>query len=398
MMGNSKSNQLSKALLWLMCIVSGVVVANNYYNQPLLAEIASEFKVSEAEVSKITVLTQLGYAFGLLMIIPLGDKLYRKRLILIDLVFVFLALIWMAVAQELWMMAIASFLIGCTSVVPQLFVPMVADLSNEKNRSQNIGMVMSGLLMGILLSRFIGGIIGDIWGWRSIYWGASFLMVVSWFFILKMLPEMKPNFRGNYVSLMKSVWKLAKSQPVLQLASFRGAVCFASMCAVFTTLAFHLEQPPFEVGPSVAGSFGLIGAAGALAAAFVGKLNTIWSRHRILTISLGIILLSWGFIYFMGDSYIGLVIGIILIDLGLQSSHIMNQTDFFAIKTDATSRLNTVYMVSYFIGGSLGSWLAAQAWGMAGWTGVCIVGIGFAVLGLIAHLMLARRTKLLLPH
>ncbi len=384
---------LSKSLLWLMTIVSGVVVANNYYNQPLLAEMASEFEVSESTISKITVLTQLGYAFGLLMIIPLGDKLFRKKLILIDLVFVFLALLWMAMSKELWMISMASFLIGCTSVIPQLFVPMVADLSNEESRSQNIGMVMSGLLMGILLSRFIGGIVGDIWGWRSIYYGAAVLMLISWIFVYRMLPEMKPNFKGNYSSLMKSVWDLAKSEPILQLASFRGAVSFASLCAVFTTLAFHLEEPPFEVGPSVAGTFGLIGAAGALGAAFVGKLNRVWSRHKIITVSLFILLFSWFFTYFMGNTYLGLVIGIVMIDLGLQSSHIMNQSDYFAIKTPATSRLNTVYMVTYFIGGSFGSWLAAQAWEFAGWTGVCTVGASFAVLGLVSHLLLAKKVN-----
>lgn len=392
-MNISGNPKLSKSLLWLMTIVSGVVVANNYYNQPLLAEMAVEFHVSESAVSKITVLTQLGYAFGLLMIIPLGDKLYRKKLILVDLILVSLALIWMAISKELWMLSMASFLIGCTSVVPQLFVPMVADLSNAENRSQNIGMVMSGLLTGILLSRFIGGIVGDIWGWRSIYYGAALLMLVSWVLVYRMLPEMKPNFHGNYASLMKSVWKLAKSEPILQLASFRGAVSFASLCAVFTTLAFHLEEPPFEVGPSIAGTFGLIGAAGALGAAFVGKLNKVWTRNKIISISLVIILLSWFFIYFMGNTYFGLVVGIILIDLGLQSSHIMNQSDYFAIKTPATSRLNTVYMVIYFIGGSFGSWLAAQAWGIAGWAGVCAVGVTFALLGLLSHLLLAKRVK-----
>ncbi len=374
-----------------MTIASGMVVANNYYNQPLLAEIATEFQVSETEVSKITVLTQLGYAFGLLMIIPLGDKLYRKKLILVDLIFVVISLIAMALSKELWMMSIASFFIGCTSVIPQLFVPMAADLSTAENRSQNIGMVMSGLLMGILLSRFIGGLVGDIWGWRSIYWGASMMMVICWIFIYKMLPEMKPNFKGNYLSLMKSVFHLAKTEPILQLASFRGAVSFASLCAVFTTLTFHLEQPPFEVGPSVAGTFGLIGAAGALGAAFVGKLNKLWSRHKIISVALFILLISWFFIYFLGNSYIGLIIGIILIDLGLQSSHIMNQSDYFAIKTPATSRLNTVYMVTYFIGGSFGSWLAAQAWGFAGWKGVCLVGGTFALLGLLSHLLLAKK-------
>ncbi len=383
--------KLSPTVLWLMSIISAVVVANNYYNQPLLAEIAMVFQVSEGEVSRITVLTQLGYAFGLLMIIPLGDKFPRKRLILIDLLFVLAALIWMALAQSFWMLFVASFLIGCSSVIPQLFIPMAADLSSPKNRSKNLGLIMSGLLLGILLSRFVGGIVGDLWGWRSIYWIAAGLMVCSWLAIYRLFPEIKPNFKGNYLSLMQSVWQLAKSQPVLQLAAFRGAMGFAALCTIFTTLVFHLEQPPFEVGPTVAGSFGLVGAAGALAAAFVGQLTRRLSVQRIISLSLAIILLSWIFTYFGGETYLGLIIGIILIDLGLQSSHIMNQSDYFSIKTTATSRLNTVYMVSYFIGGSFGSWSAAEAWEYGGWPAVCAVGFLYSLLALLAHLLFAKK-------
>ncbi len=390
---NSINSKLSSTVLWLMTIFSALIVANIYYNQPLLGKIAAEFGVSEAAVSKITVLTQLGYAFGLLLIIPLGDKMMRKRLILIDLVFVFIVLIWMAAASQLWMLFVASFLLGVTSVVPQLFIPMAADLSSPENRAKNLGLIMSGLLLGILLSRFVGGIVGDLWGWRSIYWTASILMIFSWICIYRLFPEIKPNFKGNYLSLMRSVWELAKTQPVLRLAAFRGAMGFGSLCGIFTTLAFHLEQAPFHAGPSVAGSFGLVGAAGALSAAFVGRLTKRLEVNRIILIALCVLLGSWLFTYFGGYTYIGLIIGIVLIDLGLQSTHIMNQSDFFAIKTTATSRLNTVYMVSYFIGGSLGSWLAAYAWEFAGWSGVCIVGSTFALLALTAHLLFGNRLK-----
>lgn len=379
--------KLTKPILWLMTIVSGIVVANNYYSQPLLAMIGEELGISESAASSITVCTQVGYAVGLLFIIPLGDKLYKRKLILTDLILVFLALIGMALSKNLHLMYLMSFLIGCFSVIPQLFVPMVAALARPEDRAQQIGMVMSGLLMGILLSRFIGGIVGDLWGWQSIYWAAACFMVISWVFVYKMLPEVRPNFKGSYGSLMASVFNLATSQPILQLAAFRGAMGFASLCVVFTTLPFHLEEAPFHAGPSVAGSFGLIGAVGALAAALVDKVDKKMSRKSIIMIGLLFILLSWMFIYFSGNSYWGLIVGIILIDLGLQSSHIMNQADYFAIKTDATSRLNTVYMVLYFIGGSLGSLLGGYGWQHYGWFGVFLFGAGFALLGLLAHLL-----------
>lgn len=383
--------QLTPAVLWLMTILSGLVVANNYYNQPLLGLIAKDFVVAEGTVSKISVLTQLGYACGLLFIVPLGDKLLRKRLILADLVLVVVALLLMAFGSKLWMLFVSSFFIGVTSVIPQIFVPMTAELSTPEKKSSNIGMVMSGLLMGILLSRFLSGIVGEYWGWRAMFQLAAGTMVLTWLLVFFFLPELKPNFIGSYVSLMKSVGELAVTQPRLRVAAFRGAMGFGAMSAVFTTLVFHMEGAPFYAGASVVGSFGLVGAVGAFAAAFVGRLNQRLSIYQLIYLSIVVLLLSWLFIYFGGDSYVGLVIGIILIDLGLQSSHIMNQTDYFSIPTNATSRLNTVYMVSYFIGGSLGTYLAALAWQYAGWGGVCAVGATFSALALLAHIAYGKR-------
>lgn len=392
-MQTSSSPGISRAVIWLMAIISGLVVANNYYNQPLLALISDDLHVSESAASKISVLTQVGYALGLLLIVPLGDKFLRKKLILVDLFLVFGSLIWMTFATHLWMLYAASLLIGMTSVIPQLFVPIAAELSSDEERSSNIGVVMSGLLMGILLSRFVGGIVGEIWGWRAMFGIAAGVMIVVWIAVYKMLPDLLPNFKGTYKELMRSVFHLARTQPVLQLASFRGAMAFGSMCALFTSLAFHMEKPPFNAGSSVVGSFGLAGAVGALAAAKVGKFQKFMDLNRIILYSLLIVLGSWAFTYFAGETYWGLIVGVILVDLGVQSSHIMNQTNYFLIKTNAVNRLNTVYMVCYFIGGSLGTWLASIAWHYAQWNGVCFVGAIFGLLALIAHILFNKKVN-----
>jgi predicted MFS family arabinose efflux permease len=376
-----------------MAIISGLVVANNYYNQPLLALISDDLRVSESAASKISVLTQVGYALGLLLIVPLGDKFLRKKLILVDLFLVFGSLLWMTFATHLWMLYAASLLIGMTSVIPQLFVPIAAELSSDEDRSSNIGVVMSGLLMGILLSRFVGGIVGEIWGWRAMFGIAAGVMIIVWIAVYKMLPDLLPNFKGTYKELMRSVFHLARTQPVLQLASFRGAMAFGSMCALFTSLAFHMEKAPFNAGSSVVGSFGLAGAVGALAAAKVGKFQKFMDLNRIILYSLLIVLGSWAFTYFAGETYWGLIVGVILVDLGVQSSHIMNQTNYFLIKTNAVNRLNTVYMVCYFIGGSLGTWLASIAWHYAQWNGVCFVGASFGLLALIAHILFNKKVN-----
>ncbi|MFT3903139.1 MAG: MFS transporter [Niabella sp.] len=392
-MDTSNHPVISRTLVWLMAIISGLVVANNYYNQPLLVLISDELKISESAAGKISVLTQIGYALGLLLIVPLGDKLLRKKLILTDLVLVFGSLLWMTFARELWMLYVASLLIGATSVIPQLFVPIAAELSPTMKKSENIGLVMSGLLFGVLLSRFIGGIVGELWGWRAMFGIAAGLMVFVWLVVYRMFPELKPNFKGSYKELMFSVAHLARTQPVLRLASFRGAMAFGSMSALFTTLVFHMEKPPFNAGSSIVGSFGLAGAVGALAAAKIGKLQKFMGIDRIILYALLVLTGSWAFTYFAGETYWGLIAGVILVDLGVQASHIMNQTKFFLLKSNAVNRLNTVYMVSYFIGGSLGTWLASIAWKYAQWTGVCFVGATFGLLAIIAHLLFGEKSS-----
>lgn len=382
---------LSRGTLWLMTIATGVVVGNNYYNQPLLGLMARDFGVSEGRISNIAMLTQVGFALGLLLIVPLGDMLRRRRLILIDFGLIILSLIGMTIAPSVGWLFLASFMVGFTSVLPQLFVPMAAELAAKEKQSAAIGMVMSGLLLGILLSRVVSGVVGDLWGWKVRYYIATGAMVLLAGLIALKLPEVHPSFKGSYGSLMRSLVHLTRTQPVLRLAAFRGAMGFAAFSAFWTTLVFHLEEAPFHAGAAVAGSFGIIGAVGALAAALVGRVARKVTPSKIISSAIVMLILSWGIFYIGGYTYIGLIIGVILLDLGLQSMHILNQSSFFALNLGANNRLNTVYMFSYFIGGAAGTYLAAQAWKYGHWNGVVAIGTAFTVLALVAHLVYGRR-------
>ncbi|MGJ7030490.1 MFS transporter [Niabella hirudinis] len=386
---------LNRGTLWLMTIATGVVVGNNYYNQPLLGLMARDFGVSGGRISNIAMLTQVGFALGLLLIVPLGDMVRRKRLILVDFGLIILSLVGTTVAPTVGWLFLASFMVGFTSVLPQLFVPMAAELATKEKQSAAIGMVMSGLLLGILLSRVVSGFVGDIWGWKVMYYIATGCMVLLAGLIAWKLPEVHPSFKGSYGSLMRSLLHLTKTQPVLRLAAFRGAMGFAGFSVFWTTLVFHLEDAPFHAGAAVAGSFGIIGAVGALAAALVGRVAKKIAPFNIVLSAITMLGLSWCLFYFGGYTYAGLIIGVILLDLGLQSMHIMNQSSFFALNLGANNRLNTVYMFNYFIGGSAGTWLAAQAWKHAQWNGAVAVGFVFTLLALAAHLVYGRRTSAL---
>lgn len=382
---------LKKSTLWLMAIGAGLVVANNYYNQPLLGMIAKELGESEAATSRIAMFTQIGYAAGLLLIIPLGDMFKRKRIILIDFIFIIISLLIFAYSKSLTVMITASFFIGLTSVVPQIFVPIAAQLSSPEEKGKNVGIVMSGLLIGILASRVFSGVLGEYVGWREVFYIAAGIMVVLGILIAWLLPEMQPTFKGTYSQLMGSIARYTKELPSLRLASVRGALCFGAFSIFWTTLTFRLEQAPFYQGSDVAGLLGLIGIIGALAASVTGAISGKINKNIIITISSILMILSWIVFGLIGDSYAGLIIGIIFLDMGLQSMHVTNQTIVFSTHPEASNRLNTVYMVSYFIGGSIGTLLGGIAWQHYGWNGVVAVGSTFVVLCLIIHLLLQNK-------
>lgn len=377
--------ELTVSLLWVMTIATGLIVANLYYNQPLLDDMATTFQVSSSKVGQVGVLTQLGYATGMLFIAPLADMVRRKRLIMICLALTVLSLLLIAIAPNINLLIIASFLMGIFSLIPQLLVPMTAHLAKPAERGSKIGFVMSGLLLGILLSRTISGFVGAHFGWRAMFYIAAGIMVIIWFLLFFLLPEVEPEYNGTYRSLMRSLATLIKKEPALRIASIRGALCFGCFSVFWTTLIFLLRTN-FHKGSDIAGLFGLVGAFGALAAGLMGKLSDRMDAYKLSTFTLLLIVISFiGFI-FSAYSIAGLIIGVIILDMGVQATHISNQSLIFALQPEARNRINTIYMVTYFIGGGIGTLLSSIAWDHYKWTGVCIVGLALALLAVIVHL------------
>ncbi len=369
-----------------MSISAGLIVANLYYNQPLLNQIAQTYHVSESAVSNVALSTQLGYAMGLLFIVPLGDKISNYQILKWDFVLMIISLLVAGHSKSLLLLIISSFFIGFTSSLPQLFVPMAAQLSDGNARGRAIGIVMSGLLIGILGSRVISGFIGEQFGWQTMYYSAAVVMAVLFFILQIKLPRLKPNFPGSYGSLLKSIWFYFKTEPELRLASLRGALAFAGLSAFWTILVFLMENN-FGYGSTVTGLFGLLGIAGALGATVVGKLSDKINKNKIIVSSIILLVVSWSIFLFSAHSLFGLVVGIILVDLGLQALHITNQNIIFSKNPEGRNRVNTVYMVSFFIGGALGTTLAAYAWKNFEWIGVSVLGLLLSLLILLAHLV-----------
>jgi len=379
-----KHPELTSLTLWIMTVATALVVANLYYNQPLLEDIAATFHVSKAKVGQVSVLTQLGYATGMLFIVPLADMVKRKRLMVIIFAFIVLSLILTASAQSIGILILASFCLGASSMIPQLLVPMAAHLAKPSERGKKIGVIMSGLLIGILLSRTFSGFIGEYWGWRAVFYIAAGIMLLMWLMIGFFLPEVEPDYNESYKKLMLSLIHLVKQEPKLRLASLRGALCFACFSAFWTTIVFVLKQN-FNMGSDVAGEFGLIGAFGAIAAGLMGRLSDKMDAYKLSGYTLLLILVSFVIFIFSGHSIAGLVIGVIILDMGVQATHISNQSIIFALRPEARNRINTIYMVTYFIGGSLGTFAATLLWKNYQWNGVCFTGMAISVITLIIH-------------
>ncbi|MBS1522473.1 MAG: MFS transporter [Bacteroidetes bacterium] len=369
-----------------MAIATGLIVANLYYNQPLLDDMARTFHVGSGKAGQVGGLTQLGYATGMLFIAPLADMIRRKRLIMGCLAMATVALILVGMATGINLLIAASYLVGIFSLIPQLLVPMTAHLAKPEERGAKIGFVMSGLLLGILLSRTISGFVGAHLGWRAMFYIAAGIMVVIWLLLFFLLPEVEPEYTGTYGALMKSLLTLIKEEPALRVAAIRGALCFACFSAFWVTLTFLLREN-FNKGSDVAGLFGLVGAFGALAAGLMGKLSDKMDAYKLSAFTLLLIVVSFIVFYFSAHSFLGLIIGVIVMDMGVQATHISNQSLIFALRPEARNRINTIYMVTYFIGGGFGTYLAAQAWAHYKWTGVCILGIAVSVIAVVVHLL-----------
>jgi predicted MFS family arabinose efflux permease len=369
----------------MLSIIAAFMVANLYYNQPLLDVIAKDIKVSSIEANFLAVIVQTGYALGLLFIIPMGDLFSQRKLILSCISVALLMTTVMSFATDIHVMWTASLFIGISSIVPQLCMPVAGQYSEPENKSRNMGYILTGLLVGILASRVLGGIIGKQFGWRMMYEINILIMILCLFFTWRLFPKMKKNFTGSYADLMRSVFHIFKSYPQIRLNSLRAGLAFGSMLSVWSCLAFHLAGSPFHAGSDMVGLLGLCGVAGAVASMGIGKYVERLGVKRFSIMGSLIQILAW-LIAGIFNSFAGLISAVILVDIGLQFQQLSNQSGCIQTLPSAANRVNTIFMTTYFVFGALGTFVSSLGWSILGWTGVCLVGLLFACCSIIVSL------------
>lgn len=374
---------LSPALIVLMSVATGLAVASNYYAQPLLDTIAHHFSLSASSAGFIVTAAQLGYAAGLLFLVPLGDMFERRMLIVSMTLLAAGGMLITASSQSLSMMILGTALTGLFSVVAQILVPLAATLATPDTRGKVVGTIMSGLLLGILLARTVAGLLANLGGWRTVFWVASALMALMAVALWRGLPKLKSDTHLNYPQLLGSVFSLFIHDKLLRTRALLGCLTFANFSILWTSMAFLLAAPPFSYSEGMIGLFGLAGAAGALGARPAGGFADKGKSHLTTTVGLLLLLLSWLAIWPGHTSVLALIIGILILDLTVQGVHITNQTVIYRLHPDARNRLTAGYMTSYFIGGAAGSLISASAWQHAGWAGVCLAGVTVALLNLL---------------
>ncbi|SEO89910.1 Predicted arabinose efflux permease, MFS family [Luteibacter sp. UNC138MFCol5.1] len=361
-----------RGTLFAMALAAGLAVASIYYNQPMLGVMSGAFH--DARVGGwIPTLTQLGYAAGLLFLLPLGDMLERRRLIVVQFGVLALALVIMALAPGLAVLAIASVLVGAAATVAQQIVPFAAILSAPEKRGAAIGTVMSGLLTGILLSRTLAGLVSSLAGWRAMFWLAVPLAVLGAVLMARTLPAHHPVRKVRYRELFGSLVHLWRHEPVLRRAAFTQALLFASFSAFWTTLALRLAQPPLHLGAASAGLFGIVGAVGVAMAPVAGRMADRRGPAPVIALGAASTIVAW-LVFGFWQGIAGLVVGVIVLDFGVQISLVSNQHLIYGLHPEYKSRLNTLFMTTMFVGGALGSLAASTAWGHGGWAAVCVLG------------------------
>lgn len=374
---------LAKHHVWLMALISGIAVANLYYMQPLLPEMARSFSVSADQIGLVASLAQIGYASGLLFIVPLGDSYNRRSLIIGALLASLVVLLAIALSPTFIWLAVSGVLLGATTIIAQFITPYAASLAAPDHRGSVLGTVLTGMFIGILLARTVSGWVGTMFGWRVMYWIAAALMLILAILVRVALPDDHTRkARLSYPQLLKSLWDLVSTEPVVRESSFFGAFGFAAFNAFWVTLAFFLATLPYHFGSEVAGSFGLVGVIGALAATVVGKIADRGNTRLANGVALGLMLLAFLLLWFTGQWLVGIVVGVILLDMGSRANMTLNQARVYSVRPEARNRLNAIYMVFSSLGGALGSLLGTIGWSLAHWNGVNAVACAFLLLAL----------------
>lgn len=377
------AHPLSSKLLLILSLCAGASVANLYYAQPLLALIAGSFDAA-GHVGWVAVATQVGYTLGIVFILPLGDLVDRRHLAVALAAALAVATLGCALSPSLAAMAAASLLVGFAAVTTQVMLPIAADLAPEQQRGHAVGVVFSGILAGILLARTVSGIVGQLWGWRIMFYSASVTALVVGTILWVSLPRLERKISQPYLALLGSMIGLLMKHRSLRAACAIQACVFAIFSAFWSVLALLLAKPPFGLGSAVAGAFGIVGLMGIAAANVGGRAIDRYGRKRGIYVGLACCVAA--FVVFEADvSLRGLIVGVLLLDFGMSLANVSNQSMILGLDAQARSRINTIYVTAIFLGGAIGSAAASVAWTRGGWHAVCAFGLAVALLGTAIH-------------
>ena len=382
-MSSKQAQGLSARLVFLMAFAIGITVASNYYAQPLLYSITDDLHIAVKHAGLIIMAAQFSYAVGLLFITPLGDKIERKQLILTLMILSICGLIISAISKHLWILVLGTAMTGLFSTVAQVLIPFAATLSRPEHRGKIVGTLMSGMLLGILLGRTFAGFVSSIADWHYVYWIASSIMTLVTLLLWLSLPTYKNNIDINYFQLLLSIGLLYKQEAVLRIRSLLAIISFALFSLLWTPLAFLLSDAPYHYSDFIIGLFGLAGAAGALGSPIVGKLSDQGKGWLATSIGLTLLLAAWLPLSIAKYSLVALIFGVILLDFAVQVTHVSNMNAIYQIRPEARSRMNTGYMVSYFIGGMLGSIASTYLYSNYGWIAIITSGTVLGLLGIL---------------
>ena len=387
---------LPQSTLLLMATACGLCAGANYFNQPLLHSIAMDLGISEARASLTVTMAQVSYALGLLLLVPLGDMLERRRLVLGLMLLAALGMLASGMAHSFALLAAGTLMTGLFSVAAQVLVPMAASFAAPGASGRAVGLVMSGLLIGILASRSVAGVLSDLGGWNAVYWVGALATAGVALLLRRALPLAQPAQRIGYGAVMRSLLTLAREQPRLRSRALIGGMGFATVSVLFSTMALLLAGPGYGFGDAQIGLIGLVGVAGALMANMAGRLADRGLEQRT-TLAGGLLMLAgWGALWLGGTSLWWFLAGLLIVDAALQALHISNQNVIYALAPSARSRINAVYMTGYFIGASLGSAVGSTVWLHWGWTGASVAGpaLSLCTLAVVAwDRSLARQAK-----
>lgn len=373
-----------------LAVAAGCAAANVWYNQPMLGVIEADLGVSSRTVALIPTATQIGFAAGILLLVPLGDRMDRRTLILRQFAWLTLSLIAAAVAPGAATLILASVAIGVGAGITQQVMPFAAELAPPHARGRAVGTVMSGLLLGVLLGRVLSGIVAKYAGWRPMFFLAAGIAVAVGLMLAAALPRSRPQTRSSYFGLLVSLVALTRAYPKLRRATLIQAGLFGGFSAFWSVLALKLQAQPLALGSEVAGLFGVVGAAGVLVASLAGRLADRHGARGVIGAGVVLVIVSFA-VFAVWPTLAGLIVGLIVLDLGVQAAMIGNQSVIYALQPEARGRINTVFMTGMFIGSALGSGAAGFGWTIAGWPAVCGVGCALALGSLAAHLVPLRR-------